>query len=235
MVAAGTCHVLAGLAASALAALDDYTTAAVGFVGRQRRRARADPPPGRGGRRPGRGLGNGAQRCDRCSCPPSLVLAWRARSEAVPRGALRPRSDSATRTLRLLANGIALPLALQAIYVICLPLASREGEGAVTSLGYAYLLSSAVVAVTASSLGLVTAVPLTRTGLGGGPRRPPCRRVRLARGARHRLRGRRSRARRAAPSSRRCSARATAARPAPRSESSSPSSRPGRSPRSGSP
>jgi hypothetical protein len=70
--------------------------------------------------------------------------------------------------LRLLANGIALPLALQAIYVICLPLASREGEGAVTSFGYAYLFSSAIVAVTASSLSLVTAVPLTRAGLGDG-------------------------------------------------------------------
>ena len=82
--------------------------------------------------------------------------------------ALHPVPDPARSRLRLLANGIALPLALQAIYVICLPLASREGEGAVTSFGYAYLLSSAVVAVTASSLGLVTAVPLTRIGLGEG-------------------------------------------------------------------
>ena len=76
-----------------------------------------------------------------------------------PRAALRPVGGSARSGLRLLANGVALPLALQAIYVVCLPLASREGEGAVTSFGYAYLLGSAVVAVTASSLGLVTAVP----------------------------------------------------------------------------
>ena len=167
MVAAGTCHVLAGLAASALAALDDYTTAAVSFAaGSVAGVALIALRVGEDGVQAvawGMAL-NGVI----ALVPPSLVLARRARTEAVPRGALRPRSDSATRTLRLLANGIALPLALQAIYVICLPLASREGEGAVTSLGYAYLLSSAVVAVTASSLGIVTAVPLTRTGLGEG-------------------------------------------------------------------
>ena len=41
--------------------------------------------------------------------------------------------------------------------------------GAVTSFGYAYLIAAAVVGVSASSLGLVTAVPLTRLGL--DPRR----------------------------------------------------------------
>ncbi len=34
-----------------------------------------------------------------------------------------------------------------------------------TSFGYAYLIAAAVVGVSASSLGLVTAVPLTRLGL----------------------------------------------------------------------
>ena len=61
-----------------------------------------------------------------------------------------------------MARGVSLPLALQAIYVVSLPLAAREGVGAVTSFGFAYLAASAVVAVTASSLGLVTSVPLTR-------------------------------------------------------------------------
>ena len=54
---------------------------------------------------------------------------------------------------------------MQAIYVICLPLAAREGVGSTTSFGYAYLVAAAVVAVTASSLGLVTSVPLTRAGI----------------------------------------------------------------------
>ena len=77
--------------------------------------------------------------------------------------------------------GIALPLALQAIYLVCVPLASREGSGALTSFGFAYLVSSAVVAVTASSLGLVTSVPLARSGLDGATV-PSRRRVVLARG-----------------------------------------------------
>jgi hypothetical protein len=64
-----------------------------------------------------------------------------------------------------MGTGISVALVLQAIYLVCVPLAGREGTGAVTSFGYAYLVSSAVVAVTASSLGLVTSVPLSRTAL----------------------------------------------------------------------
>ena len=40
-----------------------------------------------------------------------------------------------------------------------------KGWAGSTSFGYAYLITAAVVAVTASSLGLVTSVPLTRTGI----------------------------------------------------------------------
>ena len=58
-----------------------------------------------------------------------------------------------------------VPLALQAIYLVCLPFAAGDGVGAVTSLGYAYLAGSAVIGVTASALALVTSVPLTRIGL----------------------------------------------------------------------
>jgi hypothetical protein len=67
--------------------------------------------------------------------------------------------------MRELGTAVALPLALQAIYLICLPLAGREETGAVTSFAYAYLIASAIVVVSASSLGLVTSVPLTRVGL----------------------------------------------------------------------
>ena len=42
---------------------------------------------------------------------------------------------------------------------------SARGVGSVTSFGYAYLIAAAVVGISASSLGLVTAVPLTRMGL----------------------------------------------------------------------
>ena len=87
----------------------------------------------------------------------------------MPSGAVQPAwPRRAQRTA--LGPRASLPLALQAIYLICLPLAAREGVGAVTSFGYAYL-PSAVVAVTASSLGLVTSVPLTRAGLDAAARR----------------------------------------------------------------
>jgi hypothetical protein len=97
----------------------------------------------------------------------TLALARRARAERMPRQAIRPRRGGMRRRVRELLAGAALPFALQAIYLICLPLAARGGVGDQTSFGYAYLMGSAVVAVAASSLGLVTSVPLTRAGIDG--------------------------------------------------------------------
>ena len=54
----------------------------------------------------------------------------------------------------------------RALYVVSIPFAGGLGEGAVTTFGYAYLIAAALVAVTASSLSLVSAVPLTRGALG---------------------------------------------------------------------
>jgi hypothetical protein len=96
---------------------------------------------------------------------PATWLVRRARAEAMPRAAARTDLGRTGGRLLELLSGAALPFALQAMYLVCLPLAAREGVGAVTSFGYGYLLASAVVAVTASSLGLVTSVPLTRSGL----------------------------------------------------------------------
>ena len=96
---------------------------------------------------------------------PVAGLALRARTAAMPGSAVRPGGEPYATRLAMMGAGIALPLALQAIYLVCVPLAAREGGGALTSFGFAYLISSAVVAVTASSLGLVTAVPLARAGL----------------------------------------------------------------------
>ena len=60
----------------------------------------------------------------------TLVLARRARAERMPRQAIRPRRGGMRRRmLRAPRDGVALPFALQAIYVICLPLASRGGVG----------------------------------------------------------------------------------------------------------
>ncbi len=64
-----------------------------------------------------------------------------------------------------LAQGAALPLSLQALYVLALRLAADLGVGQVTSLSYAYLIASVLVAASAAALGLVSSVPLTRRGL----------------------------------------------------------------------
>lgn len=164
MMLAAVLQLYAGLAASALAALDDYATAAAGFVlgsvaGLAFILLRVDAD---GVQALSYGMAlNGAVALG----VPALALALRARSTGTPARAVRPGGARALERFATMGSGVALPLALQAIYVVCLPLASREGDGALTSFGYAYLISSALVAVTASSLGLVTAVPLVRAGL----------------------------------------------------------------------
>jgi hypothetical protein len=96
---------------------------------------------------------------------PGTALLLRARRERVPRAAARPAAGGGGSRLGGLAAGVALPLALQAVYLVSLPFAAGNGVGAVTSLGFAYLAGSAVISVTASALALVTSVPLTRQRL----------------------------------------------------------------------
>lgn len=164
LVAAAVGQLYAALAASALAALDDYRTAAAGYA-------------------LGSAVGLGvilwrvgedgiaavawgmALNAVIATALPAAVLVRRARSEAMPRSAARPARAGHAGRIGGFAAGVALPLALQAVYLVSLPFAAREGLGAVTSLGYAYLAGAAVIGVTASSLALVTSVPLTRAGL----------------------------------------------------------------------
>lgn len=165
MVAAALLQLYAGLAASALASLDDYVTPAVGFVvgsviGLAYILLRVDAE-GVVALPHGMAL-NGAI----AVAVPAAALALRARGEEMPRAAVRPKRASFGGRLADMGRSVALPFAMQALVLICIPLAGREGVGAQTSFGYAYLLSAAVVGVTASSLGLVTSVPLTRVGLG---------------------------------------------------------------------
>jgi putative peptidoglycan lipid II flippase len=164
MVLAAVAQLYAGLAASALAALDDYVTAAVTYivasvVGLAYIVARVDVD-GIDAVAVGMAL-NGLL----AVALPTLALAVRARREAMPRSAVRPSGPPITARVLEAGRSAALPLALQGVYLICLPFAAREGVGAVTSFGYAYLAASALVAVTSSSLGLVTSVPLARIGL----------------------------------------------------------------------
>gem|GEM_PF-637281 len=167
MLVAGTGQFTAGLLASALAALDDYVVAAVGYITGSVAglvlillRVEAD-----GTIAVAWGM---ALNATIATLVPAAWLLRRARSEAMPAGAARTDLARTGGRLLELLSGAALPFALQAMYLVCLPLAAREGVGAVTSFGYSYLLASAVVAVTASSLGLVTSVPLTRVGLDPG-------------------------------------------------------------------
>jgi hypothetical protein len=64
-----------------------------------------------------------------------------------------------------LAQGAAVPLALQGCYLLALRFSSRLGVGSVTSLSYAYLAASTLVGATAFSLGLISSAPLTRRGI----------------------------------------------------------------------
>lgn len=164
VVLAGVGQLYAGLAASALAALDDYVTAAIGFIvasalGLAVILLRVDAD---GIRAVAAGMAvNGLVAVG----IPAVALAVRARRAAMPAAGTRPTGSSLGGRVVQVGRGSALPLALQAAYLSCLPLAAREGVGAVTSFGYAYLAGSAVVAATAASFGLVTSVPLTRVGL----------------------------------------------------------------------
>ncbi len=167
MIVAGLGQFAAGLLASALAALDDYVVAAAGYItgsaaGLVLILLRIDED---GTSAVAWGM---ALNAVIATAIPAVWLARRARSEAMPRAAARAELTGTGRRLLELLSGAALPLALQGVYLVCLPFAAREGVGAVTSFGYAYLIAAAVVGVTASSLGLVTSVPLTRAGLDPG-------------------------------------------------------------------
>jgi hypothetical protein len=165
LVAAALAQLFAGLAASALAALDDYRTAALGYaagsiLGLVFILSRIDED---GIDAVVRGVAlNGFV----ALAVPSLGLVLRARRRPgggrllTRAGFRRPASR-----LGLVLAGVAFPLALQGAYLICLPFAADEGIGAVTSLGYAYIAGSAVITITSSALALVTSVPLTRAGL----------------------------------------------------------------------
>ncbi len=79
---------------------------------------------------------------------------------------MRPTGLPLPARLGTFAVGAALPLTLQLLYLVCLAFASRLDTGDATNFVYAYLAGSALISVTAGSLGMVTSVPLSRAGLG---------------------------------------------------------------------
>lgn len=164
MILAGLGQFTAALLASTLAALDDYLVAAVGYItgsvaGLALILVTIDD---HGAEAVAWGM---AVNAALATLLPAFVLWRRARSERMPTSAARVELRGTWSRLVEIAVAASLPFAMQAVYLVCLPLAAREGVGAVTSFGYAYLIAAALVGVTASSLGLVTSVPLTRVGL----------------------------------------------------------------------
>ncbi len=167
MIPAAVAHLYAGLAASGLAALDDYATAALGYaagstVGLALILARVGDD-GIVAVSWGMAL-NGAL----ALLVPTAGLAWRATHARMPAVAARPVGAPLASRLGVFAIAASLPIALQLLYVVCLPFAGTLGSGAVTSFGYAYLAAASLVTVTAFSIGLVSSVPLTRLGLRDG-------------------------------------------------------------------
>jgi hypothetical protein len=161
MVPAGVIQLFAGLAASGLAALDDYGTAALGYAaasaaGLSLIIARAEPD---GIVAVGWGtLLNGVI----ALLVPACWLTVRAIRTGMPRAAVRPRGRPLRIRFGEFGLGAAIPIAQQLLYVVSVPFAARVGTGSATSFVYAYLAAAALVTVTAGSLGLVTAVPLSR-------------------------------------------------------------------------
>jgi O-antigen/teichoic acid export membrane protein len=153
---AGCLQLFAGLAASVLAAFGNYSIAAYGFMAA--------------------GVaGLAVFLATLTSGPASLALGLTVNASvaaAVPAvAALRRRQTQARGDLALrarfaqLAQGAALPLALQALYAITAPLALRHGHGAATTFLYAYTFAAFLVAVTATSLALISTASLTRRGV----------------------------------------------------------------------
>jgi O-antigen/teichoic acid export membrane protein len=161
LVPAAFVQLLAALAASVLAALDSYGTAALGF--------------GVSGLI---GLAVFAALADSVGI---VALAWALLVNAVialsvpvvgliRRQALQGPHDSAlgiAPRLGRLLQGAAVPIALQGCYLLALRLAAELGVGSVTSFTYAYLAASTLVGATGFALGVISSAPLTRRGIDG--------------------------------------------------------------------
>jgi hypothetical protein len=154
VVVSAAAQIFGGLVASGLAALDDYAWAAVGFaLGSVAGVVLTLVLVDHGVVAFGWGLAlNGVLSL----AIPLIPLALRG-GIAAPDGGIWPR-------LLQLGEGVAVPLALQGLYVIAYRFASGLGPGRATTFSYAYLIAAFLVAVTAASAALVTTVPFAREG-----------------------------------------------------------------------
>jgi O-antigen/teichoic acid export membrane protein len=154
LVPAAAAQVVAGVLASALAALDSYVIAAAGFAaGAVVGLVAIALLVGHGVVAFGWGL---ALNAVIAAAVPAAALAMRG---AFARPDRRPLGR-----LWLLAEGVALPFALQGLYIIGYRFAAGVGAGEATTFSYAYLIAAFLVAVTATSVALVATVPFAREG-----------------------------------------------------------------------
>jgi hypothetical protein len=152
LIPAAAAQIYAGVAASALAAFDDYGTAAFGFAtGAVAGLVVIAAFAGHGVDAFGWGLAVNA----------GVSLAVPLARLVARRGIARPDAAVTSRLVELV-QGVALPFALQGLYVIAYRFAGGLGAGRPTTFSYAYLIASLLVAVTATSLALVSSVPLSR-------------------------------------------------------------------------
>lgn len=154
VVPAAAAQIVAGLVASALAAYDDYGSAALAFAaGAVAGVALTVALVDHGVIAFGWGLAlNGCLAL-------GVLLARLLRRQAVAAPDVRPWGR-----LLELGEGVALPIALQGLYVVAYRFASGLGSGRATTFSYAYLIAAFLVAVTATSVALVSTVPLAREG-----------------------------------------------------------------------
>ena len=154
VVASAAAQVVGGLVASALAALDDYASAAFGFAaGSVAGLIVTVALLGHGLIAFGWGLAvNGA-----------VSLLWPLVALARRGGIALPDARPWAR-LTPLVEGVTLPVALQGLYLIGDRFASGIETGGATTFSFAYLIASFFVQLTATSLALVTTVPFAREG-----------------------------------------------------------------------
>jgi hypothetical protein len=152
LVPAAAAQVYAGVGASALAAFDDYGTAALGYaLGAVAGLAVIVALVHRGVAAFGWGLAvNGA------------IAAGIPFGALVAKGGVGRPARAVGHRLWILVEGVSLPFALQGLYIIGYRFASGLGTGKPTTFSYAYLIASLLVAVTATSIALVSSVPLSR-------------------------------------------------------------------------
>jgi hypothetical protein len=152
LAAAAAAQIAAGVVSSALAACDDYVNAAVGFtLGAVAGVVVILLTVDHGVVAFGWGLAaNGA-----------IALAVPLQALVRRRGIGLP-DQRPLRRLAELVDGVALPFALQGLYLVGYRYAVGLGTGRATTFSYAYLIAAFLVAVTATSIALVATVPFAR-------------------------------------------------------------------------